>query len=357
LWSYAALQHRFQPPKAIEEEKVTTFRQLIQTGPAKANELFAKLVDTSANAVKRREKLFLELKEELELLAELEEKHLFPVLRKHKQTKDLVSDAIEDNKQTRKLLAELDKTSRDSEDFAIRVAELRRVFQQHVRDEKRELLPAVLKALSDEEAQAIVESIEDRKAEIEEEKRAEAEERRAVARQEREQAENAQRVTETVVETIWAGPQRAEQIGRTAQAAVRSGLNRASEVAQNSTSEWMQAFGLFGRQGQDFAERSWQTFQAGAHANTVWARGFQDLSQEWMNLLRERLQRNIDGFTALSRCRSVPDFMSVQGELLRDSLQQTIECTRRMAEMSTRVADEATRTISAQTSGTAGRAA
>jgi phasin family protein len=327
---------------------MTTFRQLIQSGPIKANELFAKLADTSVNAVKRREKLFLELKEELELLAELEEKHLFPVLRKHRQTKDLVSDAVEDNRQTRKLLAELDRTPRDSEDFAIRVSELRRVFQQHVRDEKRELLPAVLKALSDEEAQAIVERIEDRKAELEQEKQAEVEERRAVARQEREQAENVQRVTETVVETIWAGPQRVEQIGRTAQAAVRSGMSRATEVAQNSTGEWMQAFGLFGRHGQDFAERSWQTIQAGARANTVWARGVQDLTQEWLKLLQERLQRNKDGFSALSRCRSVPDFMSVQGELLRDSLQQSLESTRRMAEVSTRIADEATRTISTQ---------
>ena len=48
---------------------MTTIRQLIQTGPAKANELFAKLGDTSENAVKSRERLFADLKEELELLA------------------------------------------------------------------------------------------------------------------------------------------------------------------------------------------------------------------------------------------------------------------------------------------------
>src|SRR3712207_2075530 len=110
---------------------MTTIRQLIQTSPTRANELFAKLVDTSENAVKTRERLFTELKEELELLTELEEKHLFPVLRKHKQTKDLVTDAVNDNKQMRKLLAELDHTPRDSEEFADKVAELRTVFQQH----------------------------------------------------------------------------------------------------------------------------------------------------------------------------------------------------------------------------------
>ena len=44
---------------------MTTIRQLIQNGPAKANELFAKLGDTSDTAVKPRERLFAELKEEL----------------------------------------------------------------------------------------------------------------------------------------------------------------------------------------------------------------------------------------------------------------------------------------------------
>jgi hypothetical protein len=116
---------------------MTTIRQLIQTSPARANELFAKLVDTSENAVKTREKLFAELKDELELLAGLEEQHLFPILRKHKDLKGLVRESLNDNKATRKLLTELDHTPKEGEEFATRVAELRRVFQQHVRDDKK----------------------------------------------------------------------------------------------------------------------------------------------------------------------------------------------------------------------------
>src|SRR3954470_11249769 len=170
-----------------------TIRQLIQTSPAKANELFTKLVETSGNAVKTRERLFSELKEELELQMKLEEQHLFPVLRKHKETKNLVSDALNDNKETRKALTELERTPKESQEFASKVAELRKAFQQHVRDERKEFLPAVLKALDDEEAGAIVEKIEGAKAEVEEAKRAEAEEARAAAREEREKAENAVR--------------------------------------------------------------------------------------------------------------------------------------------------------------------
>ena len=89
-----------------------TIRQLIQTSPAKANELFAKLAETSGNAVKTRERLFAELKEELELQMRLEEQHLFPVLRKRKETKDLVPDALNDNKEARKALTELEGSVR-----------------------------------------------------------------------------------------------------------------------------------------------------------------------------------------------------------------------------------------------------
>src|SRR5829696_8907869 len=108
---------------------MTTIRQFIHTSPAKAMELFSKLLDTSDNAIKTRERLFAELKSELELVASLEEQHLFPVLKKHKQTKDLVQDALSDNRQARKLLAQLERTPKDDESFISKVSELRKAFQ------------------------------------------------------------------------------------------------------------------------------------------------------------------------------------------------------------------------------------
>jgi hemerythrin superfamily protein len=159
-----------------------TITQLIQNSPTKANELFAKLADTSDGAVKTREKLFAELKDELETLASLEEKHLFPVLRKHQETKDLVTEAINDNKEVRKLLTDLEKLSKTDPEFAPRLGELRKIFQRHVRDEKKELLPAVRKALNAEETQTIVEKIEAGRAEAVSEKKDEAKEGRAEAK-------------------------------------------------------------------------------------------------------------------------------------------------------------------------------
>src|SRR3954452_10754229 len=212
-----------------------TIKQFIHTNPAKAMELFTRLLETSDNAIKTRERLFGQLKAELELVANLEEQHLFPVLKKHKETKDLVQEALSDNKQTRKLLAELEHTAKDDEDFISRVAELRKSFQQHVRDEKKELLPAVLEALSDEEVEAVLANIEDEKAEIEAAKRAEPEERRAEARQDAEQVESVQRAADGMASTVTALAEGARRTASNTQDTLRAGFGTASDIAQRST--------------------------------------------------------------------------------------------------------------------------
>ena len=166
-----------------------TLRTLMQAGPAKANELFTKLAETSGSAVKTRERLFAELKTELETHTDLEEQHLFPVLRKHAETKELVAGAIKDNKELRAALAELDALPKSEESFLARIGDLRKAFRQHARDETKELLPAVQKALSEEQVQGIAEKMETSLAEAEQAKHDQAEEKRAMARQEREQAE------------------------------------------------------------------------------------------------------------------------------------------------------------------------
>jgi hypothetical protein len=166
-----------------------SLRTLMQAGPIKANELFVRLSDTSDGAVKTREKLFAELKAELELHAGLEEQHLFPVLRRNAETKEIVTEAIKDNKELRAKLAELEALPKNDDAFPERLKALQKTFRQHARDEKRELLPAVQRALSEEQVQGITQKIEAGVAEAEITKHDELEARRATARQERQEAE------------------------------------------------------------------------------------------------------------------------------------------------------------------------
>ena len=69
---------------------MTPNRTIGQTPPDQANELLAQILDTSHEAVELREQLLAALSQELELLASLQEQHLFPVLEQNPETADLV---------------------------------------------------------------------------------------------------------------------------------------------------------------------------------------------------------------------------------------------------------------------------
>jgi hypothetical protein len=327
---------------------MATIRQFIQTNPAKALELFGRLLDTSDKALKTRERLFGELKDELDLALNLEEQHLFPVLKKHKQTKELVQEALSDNKQTRKLLTELEHTAKDDEGFLSKVAELRKAFQQHVRDEKKELLPAVLKALSDEEAETVLGNIENEKADIEAAKRAEADERREAAREQREQVESVQRTAEGIASTVRSAADGAQRAARTAQDTVRTGVGRAAEVAQRSTDNVAQLFSLSTKQTQEAAGQAAERMQAVAQSSTALVRGFQEVSRAVFEMTQDRFQRNVEALTALSRCRSVPEFLAAQTSLLRDNVDLTLENSQRLAQLSVGVVEEVSRTVTVE---------
>jgi hypothetical protein len=321
--------------------------QFSQTPPDRANELFEKLLATSDNAVKTRERLFTDLKEELELLATLQEEHLFPVLRRHGMH-DLLQDAINDNHETAALIGELERMPKNNAEFIGQVSELRRVFQQHIRDDRKELLPAVLKVLSDEEAYAIVETVEDEMASIDETKRFEA-------RRSREQGEAVQRVTEDVADTLRAGVESAQAVAQALQEAVQNSFSAVSELARRSTGQSLRSADRPDATALGLSEEAAQNLRAVAQSSTALARGLQEVSREVVDRSQKRLQRNMDGLQALARCRSMTDFVEAHTTLLRDNLEQTVENSRRLAELTIQITEEATRTVTVQAERTAER--
>jgi hypothetical protein len=322
-------------------------RRFSQTPPDRANDLFEKLLATSDNAVKTRERVFADLKEELDLLATLQEEHLFPVLRRHGMG-DLLQEASNDNEHTSALLAELEAMPKTGSEFLSKVAELRRIFQQHIRDDRKELLPAVLKVLSDEEANTIAETMEDEMASIDETKRADS--RRA-----REQVETVQRVTEDVADTLRAGVESAQTMAQAMQEAVQNSFSAFSELTRRSTDQCLQTVGRPDGVALGLSEDAAHNLRAAAQSSTALARGLQEVSREVVDRSQKRRQRNLDGLQSLARCRSMTDFVEVQSSLLRDNLEQTVENSRRIAELTIQMTHETTRTVSDQAEKTAQR--
>ena len=315
---------------------MTTNRTIGQTPPDRANELFAQLLDTPGLAIELREQLFSALRQELKLLANLQEQHLFPVLEKHPETADLVRDARNDTQQTRVLVDELEAMPKDSDAFIARVADLRRVFQQHIRNDKNELLPVVLKVLSEEEVEAVVEKVEEEIAEVEQTKR-------ATSRRRRKQAESAQVTGETLLSAMEAQAEGAKEVTQTVQEAAQDSVSAASEAGSRS----IEVLGRQNREALNLIDRASQYPQAIARSNRILAHGAATIALEWFGLRQERLLKNLDAMNELLTCRSVQDVVNVQRSVARESLQSMIENNQRLVQLTTRVAQDASRTITA----------
>jgi hypothetical protein len=134
----------------------------------------------------------------------------------------------------------------------------------------------------------------------------------------------------------------------TLQQSLEVGLDAASKVAQRSTDHFMQVLGLSGRQSQELAQQSSQNIQAIANTSTVLARGFQDVVREWLRFTQSRLDENLDRINALTTCRSIPEFVALQSDLIRENLEEMIDKGQEIVQHSTEVTHEAARTITAQ---------
>ncbi|PVE21578.1 hypothetical protein DC522_25920 [Microvirga sp. KLBC 81] len=318
---------------------MTTNRTIGQTPPDKANELFSQLLDTPNTAVEMREQLFQHLRQELDLLANLQEQHLFPVLENHPETAELIRGARDDNRQTRALLDELGGTPKDSDAFLAKVEELRRVFQQHIRNDKNELLPVVLKVLNEDEVEAVVEKVE--------EEIAEAEATRAANEQppaRRRKAKRAQRTDGTLLAAVEAAPEAVRDVEQEIQETAQASLPTASEPVDDSPE-------ISRRQGQEtlnLLDHASQYLQAVTRSNRILARGTGTIALEWFSLSQQRLLENLDGMNDLLACRSMPDFVSLQSALVRQNAERMIRNSQHLAQLSTQIAREATQTIMAQ---------
>lgn len=131
----------------------------------------------------------------------------------------------------------------------------------------------------------------------------------------------------------------------TVQQTFQSSIEAAYKLAQHSADQMMQIFGLSGQASEEFAQQSSENVQAIANTSTVLARGFQDISREWMRFTQARFDKNLERLASLSSCRTLPDLIAFQSDFLRENLEQMIDKSSRIVELTAEVTDKAARTI------------
>ena len=125
----------------------------------------------------------------------------------------------------------------------------------------------------------------------------------------------------------------------------RSGTVIGRRIAEQSMEQFSRLFGLAGGDMQHTLHRYFHNIQAITDASAHMTDGLPDASAEWMALAQNSIEHNLDRVDALLGCRSIDQYVVVQTEFARDSLEAFLQTARRMSEISARSAEEAARRV------------
>lgn len=136
-----------------------------------------------------------------------------------------------------------------------------------------------------------------------------------------------------------------QQNAETLQNAWRFGLDMATSVMGRSTDRLGRTLGLSGEEAQQATERSARNAQTILYTSTAAAKVMGGMSREYFAFVRQQIEKSMDGMNELWGCRTPQDVAAVQSELVRETVGSALESSRRIADMSLKMADDAARRI------------
>ena len=120
--------------------------ELLKTDHKTVKDLFKK-IEASKND-KQQKQLFEEIKTELETHTYIEETVFYPAVAKHDELKDMVLESLEEHKQVKTLLREMDNLTEDSEKFEPKLKVLMENVEHHAEEEEEaKMFPKVRKLM------------------------------------------------------------------------------------------------------------------------------------------------------------------------------------------------------------------
>jgi len=161
--------------------------------------------------------------------------------------------------------------------------------------------------------------------------------------------EQNERMTNTAVEGIAQTTRSGADIAKSSvenwQAALQSGLESTSKFAEQASQQFARTLGLSGEEAQKATQQSARNIEAIAQTAGVLLQNVQDMSREHLELWRKMADRNIRIFEAIARARTPQEVLAAQSEIVRENVQEVLQTTRKTAESSMRIADEAAKKL------------
>jgi iron-sulfur cluster repair protein YtfE (RIC family) len=129
--------------------------EVLKADHEKVSGILEKIDATTERALKTREELFTQLKNELDLHAQIEEEIFYPALEDAEETHEITLEAYEEHNLVKQLLAELEAEPKDDEKWTAKFTVLKENVEHHVEEEEGEMFTKARKVLSSEEAKEL----------------------------------------------------------------------------------------------------------------------------------------------------------------------------------------------------------
>lgn len=140
---------------------------ILKKDHAMVKKLFAELEKQDLGAVKQRERLFKQLKSELEIHSKVEEALLYLPLKEIDKTHMSILEATEEHNLLEKLLLELNCSPVNTDEWCAKLTVLKESFLHHVEEEESELFPLAQKVLDREQLIEIGKQVQQQKKMLE----------------------------------------------------------------------------------------------------------------------------------------------------------------------------------------------
>jgi hemerythrin superfamily protein len=133
--------------------------ELLKEDHQKVKELFEEVEETEDQKEKTR--IFSEIQAELETHARIEETVFYPAMEQHEELKDMVLESIEEHRQIKTLLKEIDNLKSDSEKFEPKLSVLMENVEHHAEEEEEgKMFPKIREICSQEDLEKLGEELE-----------------------------------------------------------------------------------------------------------------------------------------------------------------------------------------------------
>lgn len=144
---------------------MTTIYQLLERDHTKAKQVLREFVRGEGSPESLKKEL-TQLRLELELHMQYEEKEFYPVYLENIGDKDQVRDAQKEHAEARELMVKLAEGEIGSEAWRHTAEELLKALEHHIKDEEEKMFPKAREVFNSSEAQTMAEHYEQMKASV-----------------------------------------------------------------------------------------------------------------------------------------------------------------------------------------------